>query len=381
MVNSPPDPNESRPGRFNVGFDEFVALGVAFLSIGAILLWGLTRGLGQRQLSWAALSDLASDSVSDANAVIGLDRPIFEDTFDGEDTTAIAGEATGDDSTLGEEGSRISSPWAMRSTEDTETALSGRRISPVPRSQPQTTSQTNATLAPVEAEVSESPSEGTSSPEAALPENAQPEDTSTSSPPPLSIEDVPQDHWAYPFISSMYEQELLPDLPSGQFEPEKQLTRADLAALLNQAFLEGEASQSADFTDISSDYWASEAIAHAVEANFMSGYPEGDFRPEQLVPRYQVLVALASGLGLRPVSNPQETLQLFRDADGVPNWAQTQVASATENGLVVNHPNRDQLQPQIPATRAEIIAMIYQALEKTGQVEPVQSEYVISGSQ
>lgn len=37
----PPDPRSSRSR--NLGFDEFIAILVAFLAIGAILFWGLTR--------------------------------------------------------------------------------------------------------------------------------------------------------------------------------------------------------------------------------------------------------------------------------------------------------------------------------------------------
>ncbi|HZG38743.1 MAG TPA: S-layer homology domain-containing protein [Nodosilinea sp.] len=194
------------------------------------------------------------------------------------------------------------------------------------------------------------------------------------------ISDVPTTHWAYPFIKSMFDQGYLPDFPDSGFQPDQPLTRAELAALISQAF--GDAPREGSvlaFTDVPDTYWAAPAIANAVNQNFMNGYPEGDFRPEQAVPRYEVLVSLVTGLNLPASPAPEQTLQSFVDAGPVPEWARPKVAAATENGLVVNHPSRDQLKPAQAATRAEIVAMIHQALVQRGELPAVNSEYAVPG--
>ncbi|MEL7052124.1 MAG: S-layer protein, partial [Cyanobacteria bacterium J06588_5] len=61
----------------------------------------------------------------------------------------------------------------------------------------------------------------------------------------------------------------------------------------------------------------------------------------------------------------------------VPNWANEKVAAATAGSLVVNHPNVAELNPEEPTTRAELSAMIYQALVREGIVDPIESEYVV----
>ncbi|PSN20163.1 hypothetical protein C7271_03535 [filamentous cyanobacterium CCP5] len=382
MVNFPPEPNEPQSdspgtGPYRVSFDEGVALLVAFLSVSAILLWGFTRDGGWRSLTPATVTDAIGDAVESES----LDQPIMADP-----EASLDVEPDGTDS--------LRRPADLRDSGQVEGPETGREImgfrSP-DGSQIAAQLRTmtglvglNAESPAVETPESAAPADGSTPGTAAAPtsvESPEPEGPATTATAPLTIDDVPEDYWAYPFISGLYEQGLLPDFPSGQFEPETALTRADLAALINQAFLGNVSAPSADFSDVSADYWAAEAIANAVAANFMSGYPEGDFRPDQPVPRYQVLVTLASGLGLRPVNDPQATLQQFEDRAALPAWAQTQVAAATESGLVVNHPYRAQMQPQETATRAEIVAMIYQALAETGQVAPISSQYVISGSQ
>jgi hypothetical protein len=203
-----------------------------------------------------------------------------------------------------------------------------------------------------------------------------------TTPPPLDISDVPVDHWAYSFIKPMYDQGYLPDLPSGQFQPDSELTRAELAALLDKAFeLEASGATSQAFVDVPDNYWASESIAKAVAGGYMSGYPENEFKPDQPVPRYQVVVVLSSGLNLAPAENADVVLQQYIDTQTLPDWSKPQIAAATNAGLVVNHPNLDQLRPDAIATRAEITAMIHQALVNQGKLEPVKSPYVLPPAQ
>ncbi|WOD40751.1 S-layer homology domain-containing protein [Nodosilinea sp. E11] len=195
---------------------------------------------------------------------------------------------------------------------------------------------------------------------------------------PLDISDVPTTHWAYPFIRSMFDQGYLPDFPESGFQPDQPLTRAELAALLSQAFGNSPREGSVrTFNDVPDTYWAVAAIDNAVAQGFMNGYPDGNFRPDQAVPRYEVLVSLVTGLDLPPSPAPDQSLQAFIDSDPLPDWARPKVASATDNALVVNYPARDQLKPTQAATRAEIVAMVHQALVQRGALPAVESEYTV----
>ena len=120
-------------------------------------------------------------------------------------------------------------------------------------------------------------------------------------------------------------------------------------------------------------------IDKAVRLGFMQGYSQEEFRPLENIPRYQVLVTLATGLGLKPSGDVEQTLQQFDDSDGVPSWARQQVAAAIENRFLVNRPEfaSNSLMPETPATRAEVAAMIHQALVQTDEIQPLESEYII----
>lgn len=194
----------------------------------------------------------------------------------------------------------------------------------------------------------------------------------------LDISDVPEDHWAYPFIAKLHAQGIIPDYPDGKFQPDKPVTRAELAAQIQRAFVDEPGQRTLTFSDIASDYWAADAIEGAVDKKFMSGYPEGDFQPDKLVPRYEVLVALVSGLELEIPTSPDSSLQRFQDQGQLPDWSKGQIAASTQESIVVSHPEPGLLKPEANATRAEVAAMIYQSLVQSGRLEPIESEYVVT---
>jgi hypothetical protein len=189
--------------------------------------------------------------------------------------------------------------------------------------------------------------------------------------------DVPRDRWYYPFIEGLASQKLISGLSGNNFEPDSPVTRAQMANLINEAFDEPLQENKDEFKDVPQDTALTDDIEKTNQKGFMKGYPNDIFRPQQEIPRYQVLVALATGLNLQPTKDPQETLKAFDDASKIPAWAVKQVAAATEKGLVVNYPNVKSLNPDRPATRAEAATMIHQALLSEGKVKPVDSPYIV----
>jgi hypothetical protein len=193
----------------------------------------------------------------------------------------------------------------------------------------------------------------------------------------MTFSDVSTNYWAKGFIQELAERQVLTGFPDGSFRPDEPVTRAQFAAMLKQAFNRNPVRNAVNFSDVPSDYWAAPAIRDAYSRNFMSGYPENTFRPGEYIPRAQVLVALANGLGYTPANSVGNTLQAFSDATSIPDWARNSVAAATEKKIVVNYPNAQFLNPSRPATRAEVAAFIYQALVSAGDATALNSPYVV----
>ena len=221
----------------------------------------------------------------------------------------------------------------------------------------------------------------TASPPAISPTASPPTTSPTASPTPpgepIEFSDVPEDNWANHFIIILSGRRIIEGFPDKSFKPEQPVTRAQLAAIIQKVFDKADTKDAIAFQDTPADYWANSAIDKAVKTGFMKGYPGEVFRPDEEVPRVQVLVALISGLDATPPAKLDETLAIYQDQEQIPQWAREKIATATQSGLVVNHPEPESLNPNQPATRAEVAAMIYQALVISGQAEEYDSEYII----
>ncbi len=199
--------------------------------------------------------------------------------------------------------------------------------------------------------------------------------------PSTSFRDVPADYWAYEYISGLARFSVISGFPDGTFQPNEPVTRAQFAAILNQAFMSAQpfqvpngrlnATQPATppFADVPNNHWAAGYIAKARTAGFLSGYPGNQFRPNQPIPRVQALISIANGLGYQGGSVAE--LSAYRDAAAIPEYARPGITAARAANIVVNYPGLDQLLPNRPATRAEIAAFVYQALVKDGRAQPV----------
>jgi hypothetical protein len=194
----------------------------------------------------------------------------------------------------------------------------------------------------------------------------------------VTFSDVSSDYWAKGFIQELANRGILSGFPDGSFRPNDPVTRAQFAAMVRQAFRKSPIRPAVSFTDVPESYWAIGAVREAYTTGFMSGYPEGNFLPDQNISRAQVLVALANGLGYSTNTSTNSTLQVYNDANSIQDWARPSIAAATEKQIVVNYPNVQTLNPNRPATRAEVAAFVYQALVSAGRVSAIPSSYIVS---
>ena len=197
---------------------------------------------------------------------------------------------------------------------------------------------------------------------------------------PVKFSDVPDNYWARPFIVALVDRQIFADFTDSKFRPDEPMTRAELARLIQRMSDQEPRRKSVNFKDVKSESPVAPFIDYSVKTGYLKGYPDNAFRPDKKIPRVEVIAALASGLNLKPSTKPTKSLQVYTDRKKVPKWAVDKVAAATEAGIVVNHPKRQLLQPNRTATRAEVAAMIYQAMAKEGKVPAKSSQYIVRRS-
>jgi len=196
----------------------------------------------------------------------------------------------------------------------------------------------------------------------------------------VSFSDVESSYWARPFIEALATSNIISGYPDKTFRPNQPVNRAEFAAMIQKAFdqrpiRELDANR---FSDVPTNYWAAPAIKEAYESGFMAGYPGNRFLPSQQIPKAQVLVSLASGLGYSPSRPPATTLNLYTDAGQIPSYAVNAIAAATEKRIVVNYPDLKFLNPTETATRGAVAAYLYQVLVSEGKLQPLTKAMAVS---
>lgn len=193
-------------------------------------------------------------------------------------------------------------------------------------------------------------------------------------PSPVQLSDI-KEHWAEGFIGGLVSRGMISGFSDGTFKPDAKITRSQFAAIVARTFNQPAVQPSATFTDIPSGFWAAPAIAKAVQMGFIAGFPDNTFRPNQFLTRIQTIVALVRGLKL--TGGTPNALGVYRDRAQIPSYAADAVATATAKRMVVNHPQIAELRPMVDISRAEVAALIYQALVTTLQVPAIESAFIV----
>ena len=145
---------------------------------------------------------------------------------------------------------------------------------------------------------------------------------------------------------------------NGQFDPNGQLTCAQLATILAK-LLKLPAAKDAGFTDNTADAWYYDAINRCAAAGILNGNGDGTVTPEAPITRERAMVMLARALGIEPIRKPD--LTKYTDAAQVSAYAQGYVAALIEAGIV-GGVTTDELAPQDNINRASTVTILDRAI-------------------
>ena len=110
-----------------------------------------------------------------------------------------------------------------------------------------------------------------------------------------SFRDVTTDKWYYSAVSVMTDGGYINGYSDGTFRGENAITRAEFVAMLTR-FMGARACGSCGFTDVSAAHWAYDSIAAASANGWITGYPDGSFRPERPITRAEAMAIINRAL-------------------------------------------------------------------------------------
>ena len=184
--------------------------------------------------------------------------------------------------------------------------------------------------------------------------------------------DVADNYWAAPQIKELSEQGVIVGYPDGTFKPDDNVTRAEFASMAIKALGQQNTKvvQPVSFSDITTEYWAYDAIQKAIYFDLVSVPKEGDlFRPDDSVSRAESLSVAVNALTTEQISEQKakEVLEkMYIDTHTIPEWFLIPAGKAEILGMMVIMPTADKakVEAERPATRAEVAAILFKMMEQ-----------------
>ena len=171
--------------------------------------------------------------------------------------------------------------------------------------------------------------------------------------------DVPNSFWAYGDIGNLSGLGYVSGYPDGTFKPNNQITRAEFCAIMDKALnLTTYTQQTPTLTDVSSGDWFYGSVESAVYAGIVKGYGDGTFQPNAPISRQEIACVLVQAMGKAGVAQAMMSAQtIFTDDASIAAWARGFVAEASQAGLIKGYTDGS-FAPTTGATRAEACVMI-----------------------
>ena len=163
-------------------------------------------------------------------------------------------------------------------------------------------------------------------------------------------------HWAEDIIVKWLDLGYVSGYPDGNFKPEEFITRAEFTRMVNNLF-EFTQTEEIKFIDVSKDSWYYEEIQKADKANYIIGISDREFAPEDYITREEAAIIVCRLLNLEtdiPTAR-------FTDSDQVSSWAKEYVEAVADNKLITGYEDNS-FRPQNNIKRAEALALLDRVL-------------------
>lgn len=171
---------------------------------------------------------------------------------------------------------------------------------------------------------------------------------------PSDFVDFPND-WSQGAMIAAVENGLLGGVGDGRIAPRGEVTRAQMAAIINRAFGAEKQASLSSYSDVAADAWYAVDMAKAVQMGTFSGTGNGLLEPDRAITREEAFSVLARAFALE--AGDDSSLASFSDGAQVSSWAKGSVSAMVAAGYV-NGSDGNRLNPQQSITRAEFAAVM-----------------------
>lgn len=180
-----------------------------------------------------------------------------------------------------------------------------------------------------------------------------------------------ESHWAKEAVNDMGSRLIISGIGEGIFEPDRDITRGEFAAIVVRALGIMRAGTGKDaFSDVTKDAWYYDAVSIANEYGIISGYGNGKFGPTDNISREEAMSIIERAMvitGLKEELEDSEVnklLETFGDSGEAANWAKNSIASCIQAEIVSGRDGKI-IAPKDNIIRAEVAVIVRRLLQKS----------------
>ncbi len=170
-------------------------------------------------------------------------------------------------------------------------------------------------------------------------------------------------HWAQYYILQGAYYGIIKGDGSNKFQPDKPVTRAEFATMVNKAF-GSVLGYDVTFSDVSKKEWYYDTVCKSVNSGITSGYEDGTYRPNRKITRQEAAVMVARLLAPEGAS---KSVFSYNDGRQVDDWANEAFSRVLSENLMGAYDDGN-LHPKSNLTRAQAVAILVKLKERKKDV-------------
>ena len=171
------------------------------------------------------------------------------------------------------------------------------------------------------------------------------------------FKDYDRTAWYAEAVSAAVDNGLLYGKSATVIDPNGDMTRAEMAAIINRSFGCYKAADISQYKDVSKNKWYYKDVALAVQMGTYNGRSSSSMAPDAPITREEAMTVVARALELDYDSYSKTDLSKFSDRNKISNWALPYVRAMV--GADYIHGRTKGLEPLDNITRAEFAQIFY----------------------
>ncbi|HAL65919.1 MAG TPA: hypothetical protein DCP10_10175, partial [Bacteroidales bacterium] len=189
---------------------------------------------------------------------------------------------------------------------------------------------------------------------------------------PKKFKDI-ENHWAKKTINDMGSRMIISGVGDDMFEPKREITRAEFAAILVRALGLKPGIGNNSFSDVAGTDWYCDYVKTATKYNLITGYGNGKFGPMDNITREQAIVMITRAMSMTGLKveftdgEKENILKAFKDANESADYAKESLAVCIKSGVVCSR-DGELVAPKDNISRAEVATIVQRLLQKSNLI-------------